>query len=142
MSPCSYADNHGNPSRLPVTISWGNVKVSSSAFVDSGCDGNIIDSSFAHKVGIKCFELEHPIHSRSLEGVRMGDITHITEPVTLVVSGNHSETIRFHVFSSPDSPIVLGKPWLDLHEPHISWATTKINGVFTPSLAKPPPSLK
>lgn len=48
-------------------------------------------------------------------------VTHKTETLTLTISGNHHERIRFLVISSPSSPVVLGVPWLKLHNPHIDW---------------------
>ncbi|KAI2647066.1 Transposon Tf2-6 polyprotein [Labeo rohita] len=38
-----------------------------------------------------------------------------------------SEAIRFFTITSPQSPLILGFPWLNLHEPTISWA----RGVIT-----------
>lgn len=57
------------------------------------------------------------------------DITHITEPVALTLSRNHSETIRFFfVFQAPQTPFVLGHPWLQQYNPHINWKKTCTSG--------------
>lgn len=59
-------------------------------------------------------------------GRHLAHITHHTEPVHFLVSGNHHETLRFYVFSAPLTPIVLGFPRLVLHNPLIDWAAHKI----------------
>ncbi|KAL0176816.1 hypothetical protein M9458_029146, partial [Cirrhinus mrigala] len=38
----------------------------------------------------------------------------------------HTETIRFFIIQAPTNPVVLGLPWLQLHEPQISWTEGQI----------------
>ncbi len=33
----------------------------------------------------------------------------------------HSEILCFFIIQAPNNPVVLGLPWLQLHEPQISW---------------------
>ena len=47
-------------------------------------------------------------------------------PLSLLLSGNHHESISFFIISSPTTPLVLGLPWLRLHNPHIDWSTSTI----------------
>ena len=47
-------------------------------------------------------------------------------PTTLLLSGNHSEDIRFFVIDSPNSPLVLGRPWFEVHNPHVDWRTGRV----------------
>lgn len=35
----------------------------------------------------------------------------------------HSESIHFHLLSSPQVPVILGDPWLRLHNPHVDRET-------------------
>lgn len=111
---------------LPAKIFCGSDSVSVGALVDSGCDGNLLDREFASRYGIQSAPLDKPIHAVSLEATSLSTITHISEPVKLVISGNHSEMIRFYLFTSPNNPVVLGKPWLKLHDPHISFRSGSI----------------
>jgi len=53
-------------------------------------------------------------------------VTHRTQPLTLTISGNHVESIRPYVIHSPDTPFILGRPWLELHTPHVCWRTGSI----------------
>ncbi len=38
----------------------------------------------------------------------------------------HTETINLFVFQSPQTPIILGLPWLERHNPSISWSERQI----------------
>ena len=35
--------------------------------------------------------------------------------------GNHHEHIQFHLFTSTSHSLILGQPWVFLHNPHIDW---------------------
>ncbi|KAK3568024.1 hypothetical protein QTP86_028616, partial [Hemibagrus guttatus] len=53
--------------------------------------------------------------------IRKGDITRQTIPLTLQVGLLHFEELSFFVISSPANPIILGFPWLQLCNTHMSW---------------------
>ena len=112
-----------SPPRLLVkgTVSWSQVSLPLSVLVDSGSDDNFIDSSFIAQSHIPS-ELLPP----ALDGRLLARITHRTVPVSLLLSGNHHETISLYIIPSPTSPLVLGLPWLKLHNPHIDWSTSSI----------------
>ncbi|TWW68233.1 hypothetical protein D4764_19G0000310 [Takifugu flavidus] len=65
-----------------------------------------------------------PLHEP--DGHILGSITHRTSPVQLLISGNHHETIQFHILDFLNPPLILGYPWLQLHNPHIDWSTRAI----------------
>ena len=46
----------------------------------------------------------------------------------MLLSGNHQETVRFHILQSPRHPLLLGFPWLRRHNPHLDWTTGAILG--------------
>ena len=45
----------------------------------------------------------------------------------MIISGNHREHLQLYVISSPSSPVVLGLPWLRLHNPHIDWCSSAVS---------------
>ena len=101
------------------------------ALVDSGSDENFIDTDLVTQHNIPITLLPRPRGVSALDGRHLARITHQTEPLTLVTSGNHRETIQFLVISSPHSPLVLGQPWLQCHNPHVDWRRGGVIGWST-----------
>ena len=112
--------------RFPVSLAWDGQTASVGALIDSGADDNLIDSEFAMQSGITLVPLPAPLSVQALNGNHLGKVTHQTIPLSLSISGNHVESIRFRVLHASSAPIVLGRPWLTQHDPHISWASGKI----------------
>lgn len=66
----------------------------------------------------------------------LAKVKYITEPVTLLISGNHCEEISLHLIDTPQVPIILGYRWLVKHNPQIDWANNNIVGWSSFSLFK------
>ncbi|KAL1249800.1 hypothetical protein QQF64_020805 [Cirrhinus molitorella] len=64
----------------------------------------------------------------AIDGRPLGDgrINFVTEEVQLRIGTLHSEPIRLFVLQSPKNPIILGFPWLEKHNPTISWNAREI----------------
>ena len=84
-------------------------------FIDSGSDINIIDEELARQLNIQRVPLPHPSPACALDGHLVGTVTHQTTPLHLLLSGNHHETIQFHILKSHRLPFILGFPWLRRH---------------------------
>ncbi|TWW59253.1 Retrotransposon-derived protein PEG10 [Takifugu flavidus] len=97
-------------------------------FIDSGADVSLIDEELAVQLGIDQVPLLHSVPASALDGHLLGTITHQTTPIHMLLSGNHHETIHFHILKSPHLPLILGYPWLHRYNPHIDWATEFILG--------------
>lgn len=100
-------------------------------FIDSGADVSIINSELARQLGIERVPLPQPVPANALDGHALGMVTHQTVPVQMLLSGNHHESISFHILDSTRIPLLLGFPWLRRHNPHIDWATGSILGWST-----------
>ncbi|XP_072133820.1 uncharacterized protein [Mobula birostris] len=96
------------------------------ALVDSGADGNFLDKSLALQADNSREPLCTPLDVNALDGRLLARATHCTEPLLLLLSGNHREQIRFNLISCPRAPLVLGHPWLSRRNFHINWSTRKI----------------
>ena len=108
MSKTSTSQPHSNNNRLfPATLGWGMETLSISALIDSGADECLMDVTLARQAGISLVPLEHSLSPRAIDGRSLGTITHSTELLTLTLSGNHSESIRF-CFARPYSPPGVG----------------------------------
>lgn len=112
--------------QLEAKLCWNQQPLQLLALVDSVADENFLDIHFAAQAGIATEPLEIPIDANALNGKLLTRITHHTKPLHLILSGNHSVYIQFHLISSPLSPIVLVQPWLIKHNPHIDWSISKV----------------
>lgn len=113
--------------QLQSSLLWSGESLPMLTFVDSGADENFIDCSLVAQAQIPTQELDpHPMEVTTLNGNHLARITHRTVPLTLILSGNHQETIQLLVISSPLNPVVLGLPWLILLNPHIDWINSRV----------------
>ena len=84
--------------------------------------------SLARQAGIPLKPLDSVLSAQALDGHSLGKITHRTIPLSLTLSGNHVESLQFYVLHAPTAPLVLGRPWLDPHDPHVFWSSGRIPG--------------
>uniref|UniRef100_A0A8C6KJR4 Gypsy retrotransposon integrase-like protein 1 n=1 Tax=Nothobranchius furzeri TaxID=105023 RepID=A0A8C6KJR4_NOTFU len=112
---------------LPATLLSSDDSFTLSALIDSGCEQNLIDTNFASQCKFKAVPLSSPIRVSALDGNPLPLITHKTEPVKLIISGNHVETLSFLLFPIKQSPIVLGFNWLQRHNPSLNWHNLRVD---------------
>ena len=97
------------------------------ALVDSGCTA----AAFAD---LDTIVTKHAIPTRKLiapRPLRLADgavSSWITDYFTACMTINqHTEVMLFYVTSlSPRTPVILGLPWLQQHEPYISWSSLQL----------------
>lgn len=96
------------------------------SLVDSGCTGKaFIDRTFAEKACLWLHQLDkaRPLHLA--DGGFKEWVEHYVE--TTMRIGCHKETIRLFVADlAQEHPIILGWPWLQLHNPDVNWVTNKV----------------
>ncbi|KAL0155832.1 hypothetical protein M9458_050095, partial [Cirrhinus mrigala] len=124
--PTSVSRDSSRLSRceLPVTIQSEGITIKTTALIDSGAAGNFMDTTFALAKHLPILPCASPLAVAAIDGrpLGSGQILSTTNDLTLLVEPSHQERIRFFLISSPQSPIILGYPWLNHHEPNISWA--------------------
>uniref|UniRef100_A0A8C1QKT9 Gypsy retrotransposon integrase-like protein 1 n=1 Tax=Cyprinus carpio TaxID=7962 RepID=A0A8C1QKT9_CYPCA len=123
------AEKPSSPSStlLPVRLRWQTSTHCTNALLDSGAEGNFMDFKLAVQLQIPITPLSHQITVNALNGQELPRITHSTESITLITSGNHTETLSFLLMDSPLAPVVLGHPWLFEHNPRVDWCTNTIS---------------
>ena len=102
-----------------VTLMFERTFHSTQALIDSGSENNLLDPDLATRLDVLLIQLSTPISVSALDGVSLATITHKTTPITLIVSGNHRECLEFYLFPVANHPVILGFPWLAIHNPHI-----------------------
>lgn len=64
----------------------------------------------------------------ALNGNLLAEVTHRTQEIQLVLHGNHVEKIGQFSFKAPETPLVLGYPWLQQQNPQIDWSHGFVTG--------------
>ncbi|KAL0168962.1 hypothetical protein M9458_037184, partial [Cirrhinus mrigala] len=125
-SSMSYDNSSTNCCTMPVVLKFGDVIIPTTALIDSGAAGNFIDANFVehnHLPTLSCSPHVSVVDGRPLG---TGQINQTTDDLILHINPSHQETIRFFLIESPQSPIILGYPWLDQHGPSIAWTDRTI----------------
>ncbi len=93
------------------------------ALIDYGAAGHFIDADFAKSHDLPLIPCKSPLAVAALDRrpLGAGHVQHITNYIYLTTGVMHSEILCFFIKQAPNNPVVLGLPWLQLHEPQISW---------------------
>ena len=81
-------------------------------------------------VWVPC-KLDIPLSVTALDGQPLGSGKgkQLILPIQLQVLDYHVELIQLHLVDSPELPLVLGHPWLSIHNPQIDWPSGRILGL-------------
>ena len=116
---------------MNAALVWRSQSLPLSALIDSGADESFIDRQVAIQMNIDLMPLDCPLQANALNGLPLARVDSKTVPVTVILSGNHHEEIQLHIIDCPQTPLVLGLPWLQIHNPQIDWVTGKISSWST-----------
>ena len=91
------------------------------AQVDSRESVNFVNKAYAEASGIPIQQKATPRWVLTVDGseVTGGPVTHDAQ-VHLSIN-HHEEDIQLHCITIGNAPIILGLPWLKLHDPVIGW---------------------
>ncbi|KAL0148230.1 hypothetical protein M9458_056462 [Cirrhinus mrigala] len=107
---------------LPVTIKTENTSLALTAIIDSGAALNLISKSIVEKYNLPTQPCTPPIKIKAIDDALIGEgIKQQTKTLTLIVGLFHQESITLYVVNSLRHEIILGHPWLAIHDPDISW---------------------
>lgn len=122
-----------NPSQsssveIPVTLKVNGEVINTMVLIDSGAAGNFIDVDFSktHNIPLVPCESRLAVAALDIRPLGSGQVQFTTRDISLCTGAFHTETIRLFVFQSPQTPIILGLPWLENHNPCISWTEKQI----------------
>lgn len=101
--------------------------VSVEALLDSGATGLFMDKKFAEEEGFALQKLDKPVLVKNVDGTfnEGGAITHRVE--ANVFYQGHKERVHFEVCGLGKTKVILGMPWLAMHNPEINWEKGEVN---------------
>lgn len=112
----------------PFTIAAGikhkDQLISVSTLVDTGASGKaFIDRTFAQNNNLTLVALSHPRPIKVFDGTESisGYATHVAHFALTLGPDGHSENIMAFVTQTSGQSLVLGLPWLKLHNPNVDW---------------------
>ncbi|KAL0188100.1 hypothetical protein M9458_015199, partial [Cirrhinus mrigala] len=113
---------------IPVTLRFNGHSVDTSDIIDSGAAGHFVDIKFVDSHNIPLVACGSQMAVAALNGRPLGEghIKFTTDDLVLRTGALHTETIRLFAINSPENPIILGLPWLERHNPRISWMSREI----------------
>jgi len=123
------------PSHLTVPVGLAGspelAAIQTVALIDCGATESFVSSSFASLHHLPTSPLTVPRVRRVIDGreIESGLVTHYTTQVMAV--DDHFESIRLLVCTLGDYDVVLGTPWLQKHDPTVSWSAGSVS--FTSS---------
>jgi len=114
--------------KAPLNFAAVALCAESTMFEPKSC-GNFISKSLVQKYNLNTIELPTPISLVAIDDkpVSSGFIAHRTQNLNVYVNNVHSEQLSFNIIDSPNHSIVLGAPWLEKHDPSISWSKKQVS---------------
>uniref|UniRef100_A0A8C1UCL9 ribonuclease H n=1 Tax=Cyprinus carpio TaxID=7962 RepID=A0A8C1UCL9_CYPCA len=108
--------------KLPLTLKTEELSILLTAMIDSEAALNLIHEDIVRKYNLTVQPCNPPIRIKAINDTAIGTgIIHQTKTLTLQVGLFHQESISLYVINSPKHEILLGFPWLSVHDPVISW---------------------
>ncbi|CAJ0934066.1 unnamed protein product, partial [Ranitomeya imitator] len=98
------------------------------AFVDSGAALNLMDLEFARRCGFVLEPLQCLIPLRGIDATPLAkNKPQYWTQLTMCMAPAHQEDIRFLVLHNLHDVVVLGLPWLQVHNPVLDWKSMSVS---------------
>ncbi|KAF5329926.1 hypothetical protein D9758_018639 [Tetrapyrgos nigripes] len=113
-------------------------KIDANALIDSGAEGIIINSRFAHENQLTLLPIKNLFPVRNVDGSEntMGWVREYTIQNLCIYSQGHrayhEEKAEFYVTDIGDHDIILSTDWLEEHNPEIDWSFSRISMIRCP----------
>ncbi|KAK3517149.1 hypothetical protein QTP86_003946 [Hemibagrus guttatus] len=96
------------------------------ALLDSGSAGNFISGTLCRQLSLKTTATPKVYQIHTVTGKPLRKVCRLAGPLHLQVGALHTEEIYLLVLEDSMADIVLGHPWLEQHNPILSWKTGEI----------------
>ncbi|ROJ62558.1 Retrotransposon-derived protein PEG10 [Anabarilius grahami] len=116
------------PLSTTITLTAADVSLPVSALIDSGSVGNFISGALCNQLNIKTKNTPTTYQIQSITGRPVSNrrVSRITKPVHLQVGVLHHKYIQLLVLEGSTTDMILGRPWLQQHNPILSWNTGEV----------------
>ncbi|KAK3563138.1 hypothetical protein QTP86_016376, partial [Hemibagrus guttatus] len=138
--------NIKKPLSIVVSLTVSDLCLPARALLDSGSAGNFISGALCRQLCLKRTATQKVYQIHAVTGRTLQTVRHLAGPLRLQVGALHSEELHLLVLEDATADIILGRPWLELHDPVLSWKTREILkwgehcfGACFPSLPAPVP---
>src|SRR3954471_6297466 len=99
-------------------------KHSAKVLIDSGSSGNFVREKFANSIQLSLQPKNIPYQVKLADKMTL-DVNQAAPRTELQIQ-DHCDTIDLDVLPLEGNDVILGKPWLRKHNPHINWRRNKI----------------
>ncbi|KAK3531089.1 hypothetical protein QTP70_010364 [Hemibagrus guttatus] len=138
--------NIKKPLSIVVSLTVSDLCLSACALLDSGSAGNFISGALCRQLRLKLTATQKAYQIHAVTGRTLQTVHHLAGPLSLQVGALHCEELHLLVLENATTDIILGRPWLELHDPVLSWKTGEILkwgehcfGACFPNLSAPSP---
>ncbi|KAK3505744.1 hypothetical protein QTP70_004137 [Hemibagrus guttatus] len=94
--------------------------ISARALLDSGSAGNFISGALCRQLRLKLTATQKAYQIHAVTGRTLQTVHHLAGPLSLQVGALHCEELHLLVLENATTDIILGRPWLELHDPVLS----------------------
>ncbi|ROL50103.1 Retrotransposon-derived protein PEG10 [Anabarilius grahami] len=116
------------PLTTVVNLTAAGISLTVVALLDSGSAGNFISGALCRQLRLKTSPSPTIYQINSITGKPLSrkQVRRVVGPIQLRVGLLHMESIHLLVLEDSTADVVLGRPWLEQHNPTISWRTGEI----------------
>ncbi|KAK3572866.1 hypothetical protein QTP86_009049, partial [Hemibagrus guttatus] len=118
--------NKMKPLTIVVCLTTTDLCLPARALLDSGSAGNFISGTLCCQLRLKLTAMQKVYQVHAVTGKPLRTVQHLAGHLHLQVGALHSEEIYLLVLEDSTTDIVLGRPWLEQHDPILSWKTGEV----------------
>ncbi|KAK3509746.1 hypothetical protein QTP70_008378 [Hemibagrus guttatus] len=118
--------NISKPLSVLVSLTTHDFCVSVTALIDSGSAGNFISGALCRQLQLPTAATPKIYQVHAVTGKLLRQVRRQAGPLRLHIGVMHTEEIVLMVLEDSTAEVVLGRPWLEQHDPILSWRTGEI----------------
>jgi len=106
------------------------------ALLDRGATDLFMDREFARKKGFKLEKLKNPLLVRNVDGIANVEGAIIHQVECNMFFKEHMKRARMDVCNLGRTEVILGIPWLAVHNPEIDWEKGEVKMTWCPPICE------